>query len=112
MFSFVRYDPEFEGIDDPNRELTLLENACIIMSHEIGHMYGMKHCIYYECRMNGIMSYQESCRKRRYLCPVCHRKLQQNIKFVARDRFEQMEKVCKELGFEQQRKYYKDKLSK
>jgi len=29
------------------------------MLHEIGHMFGLKHCVYYECLMNGIMSVEE-----------------------------------------------------
>ena len=55
-FSFHRYDPAFDGIEDENREQNLLKRACHIMAHEVGHMFGMRHCIYYECLMNGLMS--------------------------------------------------------
>ena len=58
-FSFHRYDPAFDGIDDPNREQNLLMRSCHIMTHELGHMFGLKHCIYYECLMNGLMSAEE-----------------------------------------------------
>ena len=58
-FSFRRYDPEFDGIDDPDREKNLLMRSCHIMTHEIGHMFGLRHCIYYECLMNGLMSANE-----------------------------------------------------
>lgn len=62
VFSFKRYDPAFQGINDPDRDQTLLRNACSVMVHEIGHMFGINHCIYYDCNMNGSNSYEESCR--------------------------------------------------
>jgi archaemetzincin len=40
-----------------------LRNACGVMVHEIGHMFGLEHCTYFECTMNGSNSYEESCRK-------------------------------------------------
>ena len=55
-FSFKRFDPAWDGITDPNAEKNLLMRACAIMCHEIGHQFGLRHCIYYECLMNGIMS--------------------------------------------------------
>jgi len=36
-FSFCRYDPAWDGIDDPDREKNLLMRGCHIMCHEIGH---------------------------------------------------------------------------
>ncbi|CDW80405.1 phosphomevalonate kinase [Stylonychia lemnae] len=62
VFSFKRYDPEYQGLQDPNREITLLRNACGVMVHETAHMFGLKHCIYYNCTMNGSNSYEESTR--------------------------------------------------
>lgn len=26
-----------------------------VMNHEIGHMFGVTHCVYYECLMSGFM---------------------------------------------------------
>ncbi len=87
VFSFKRYSPEFncEESADPN---SLLMNACHVMVHEIGHMFGMHHCVYYECKMNGFNSYEESVRAQRYMCPVCLRKLQSNLQFNPRARYE------------------------
>jgi len=34
----------------------LLEDACAILVHEIGHMFAIHHCTFYECVMNGVMS--------------------------------------------------------
>lgn len=58
-FSFRRYDPAWDGIRDPNREKNLMMRGCAIMCHEIGHQFGLRHCIYYECLMNGINSAEE-----------------------------------------------------
>ena len=60
-FSFKRYDPSFDGTEDEhdNPEQSLLMYACHVMAHEIGHMFGLYHCIYYECLMNGINSADE-----------------------------------------------------
>jgi archaemetzincin len=60
VFSFLRYDPSsiFYRQDD-NPENNLLFNACHVMVHESGHMFGMTHCTYYECTMNGFNSATE-----------------------------------------------------
>ena len=92
VFSFGRYHPDFNNDDygdeyddeeegkeeDKTDEQTakakkekakaeneLLENACYVMVHEIGHMYGMTHCTFYECIMNGFNSYEEQRRFKR-----------------------------------------------
>ncbi len=88
VFSFLRYDSKFnydERVTDP--EKSLLFNACHVMVHETGHMFGMTHCTYYECTMNGFNSYVEQNCMERYLCPVCLRKLQSVIKFDVKQRF-------------------------
>ena len=99
VFSFVRYDPNFWGMEDPSRDLTLLYNACEVMVHEIGHMFSIKHCIYFNCTMNGSNSYNESTRSVAYLCPVCLRKLSKAIGFKVTDWLQNMAGVCKELHF-------------
>ena len=53
------------------------------MTHEIGHMFGLKHCIHYECTMNGTNGPGDSPKKgkARNLCPICLLKLKLNAKF-------------------------------
>ncbi|XP_076823221.1 archaemetzincin-2-like isoform X1 [Clavelina lepadiformis] len=59
----------------------LLFRACKVMSHEICHMFGLKHCIWSACVMNGSNHLQESDRRPAFLCPVCLRKLQTILGF-------------------------------
>ena len=58
-FSFKRYGPDFDKINGPQKDENLLMRSCHIMTHEICHMFGLRHCIYFECLMNGIMSGEE-----------------------------------------------------
>ncbi|KAJ4394408.1 hypothetical protein N0V93_003625 [Gnomoniopsis smithogilvyi] len=44
-------------------------------SHELGHCFGMDHCVYYACTMQGTASVAEDLRQPPYLCPVCAKKL-------------------------------------
>jgi archaemetzincin len=69
------------------------------MVHEIGHMFGIKHCVHYECSMNGSNSYSESSRQIRFLCPVCTRKLKLAIGFDTRERMVNLREACNSLGF-------------
>lgn len=69
---------------------TIVMRACKTMCHEIGHMFGMMHCIYYECLMNGSNHMEESDSRPIFLCPVCLRKLQLACKFDIQHRYLQM----------------------
>ncbi|KAF9876132.1 hypothetical protein CkaCkLH20_06578 [Colletotrichum karsti] len=44
-------------------------------AHELGHCFGMDHCVYYACVMQGTAGLGEDARQPPYLCPVCEAKL-------------------------------------
>ena len=48
-----------------------MKTAC----HEICHVFGITHCPYYECLMNGSNLINEADRKPFALCPICLRKI-------------------------------------
>ncbi|CAN5768089.1 hypothetical protein BH11VER1_BH11VER1_39710 [soil metagenome] len=77
VFSFARYDPAFFGLapEANDREL-MLRRSCKVLSHEMGHMFGLYHCVFYECIMNGSNHLGETDARPMHLCPVCLRKLQ------------------------------------
>ena len=44
--------------------------VCRTASHELGHCFGMDHCVYYACLMQSTASLAEDVRQPPYLCPV------------------------------------------
>ena len=46
-----------------------------MLTHETGHLFGIRHCIHYECLMCGCNHREEFDRRPIHLCPVCLRKL-------------------------------------
>lgn len=88
VYSLCRYFPEFWG--KPRRagdETQALNRACRVLNHEIGHVFGMSHCVFYDCSMNGSNSLAEGDAKPVDYCPVCHRKLMWNINWNSAKRF-------------------------
>lgn len=47
-----------------------LGRVCKTASHELGHCFGMGHCRYYACIMQGTANIAEDMRQPPYLCPV------------------------------------------
>jgi archaemetzincin len=45
------------------------------VAHELGHCFGMGHCIYYACLMQSTAGVAEDVRQPPYLCPVCMSKV-------------------------------------
>ncbi|KAI0441568.1 hypothetical protein F4803DRAFT_576357 [Xylaria telfairii] len=43
--------------------------------HELGHCFGIDHCIYYACNMQGTSGIAEDVRQPPYLCPICLEKV-------------------------------------
>ncbi|XP_029135942.2 archaemetzincin-2 [Labrus bergylta] len=111
VFSFARYDDNFytstyagmlkkrlqpkqgdysvfDGYYTPPISSTLLLRSCKTMTHEIGHMFGIKHCQWLNCAMQGSNHLEESDRRPLDLCPVCLRKLQASISFKIAERYQ------------------------
>lgn len=77
VFSFARYDAAFFGEARPEDfERLMLQRSARTLVHEIGHTFGMRHCIYFRCVENGTNHQTESDSRPHHLCPVCLRKLQ------------------------------------
>ncbi|KAJ3056221.1 hypothetical protein HK097_007704 [Rhizophlyctis rosea] len=55
------------------------------LTHEILHTFGLDHCVYYACLMQGTASLGEDGRIPPYLCPVCSEKLWRAVKAVITD---------------------------
>jgi len=100
LYSFARYDPAFYGEPrTPGYETLLLRRSCKVLAHETGHMFGLAHCTYFNCLMNGSNHLAESDRRPLHLCPVCLRKLQWNIGFDVLERCTALERANRAAGF-------------
>jgi len=61
---------------DPEKEFKLcLTRAIQTAAHEIGHLFGLAHCIGYECLMNGSNNREEADSRPLEVCPACMQKL-------------------------------------
>jgi len=118
VYSFARLDPDFPtkpdklvGIPLTESQRILMLRRCIkILLHEIGHLFGLKHCIYYVCLMNGANNQKEMDRQKLYLCPVCLRKLYSTFKFNVEDLYEKFMNLCQEYELEEERAWYQTRL--
>jgi archaemetzincin len=101
VYSFARYDPAFFGERrTKDYERILLRRSCKVLVHETAHMFGMKHCIYYTCAINGSNHLRESDSRPLHLCPVCLRKLQHSAKFDVVKRYTKLREYYKKADFD------------
>jgi archaemetzincin len=63
VFSFARYDPQFYGIEARDRDALVLRRSCKVLAHETAHMFGIQHCVFFNCLMNGSNHLDESDRR-------------------------------------------------
>lgn len=91
VYSFVRYDPVFSGeIRRKDFQSLILARSAKVLVHETAHMFGLTHCIYYDCVLNGSNHLDETDARPQHLCPVCLRKLHHAAGFDAVKRYEDL----------------------
>jgi len=96
VYSFARYDPAyFDEKRGPAWREAALRRGCKVLAHETGHMFGLWHCIYFDCVMNGSNSLEETDAQSPHLCPVCLRKLKTAVGFDPVRRYEQLHGFCR-----------------
>ncbi|WP_163409701.1 archaemetzincin [Flavobacterium ajazii] len=78
-----------------------LERLLKICSHEIGHMFGLHHCIEANCVMNGTNSMTETDSHFIRLCSLCQRKLHSGFKYDNVKRLKELEQYFKENNLEE-----------
>lgn len=103
VFSLARFSPEFcgEPCSGPEeRAQIILERCCKVVSHELGHIFGLKHCIYFHCLMNGANHAGELNSQRLLECPACLMKLTHSFGWNILDRYAALQKAMKHLRFD------------
>ncbi|XP_070707779.1 archaemetzincin-2 [Pempheris klunzingeri] len=121
VFSFARYDDNFysrsyagtlkkrlqlkqgdysvfSGYYTPPINSTLLLRSCKTMTHEIGHMFGIKHCQWLNCVMQGSNHLEESDHRPLDFCPICLRKLQVAVGFKIAERYKALLRWMEDQG--------------
>jgi len=113
VYSFARYDPAFYGQrPGADYESVLLRRSCKVLVHETGHMFGVSHCVFFACVMNGSNHLGESDSRPFHLCPVCLRKLQWSMNWDIVKRDESLAALYHEFGFEKESNWTKARLTK
>ncbi|BCX48145.1 Zn-dependent protease-like protein [Haloferula helveola] len=111
IFSFARYHPSWTGREaDEHTETLVLRRAAKVLTHEMGHMFGIRHCIHYECNMNGANHLQEADSTPMHLCPVCLRKLWYAAKFDPAKRYGALGDFYTEHGLEEESEWVEKRL--
>lgn len=101
--SFARIDPTFYGVNrKPGWQKLMLVRAAWTMIHELGHTFGLHHCIYYECVFAGVNSRVELDRFPLRACPICLRKLYAVLGFDLATREDDLASVFGALGVEEE----------
>jgi len=75
-------------------------------THEIGHMFSMKHCTAYECNMCGSNHREESDRRPLALCPECLAKLVHATGVDPVARFDSLAEFARAHGLEAEARFY------
>ncbi|KAL5005019.1 hypothetical protein ScPMuIL_018475 [Solemya velum] len=123
VFSFYRYDPvlsfstEFwysittsTVVPEEERQRLILERSCKLLVHELCHLLGMAHCIYFECCMNGSGHLSEDFRQPMFLCPVDLHKLQTLVDCDIFKRYEELLEFFVKHGMSKEAQWVKMRL--
>ena len=128
VFSFFRYDPSLSfspenwyeisrygnkvGCHDDRDEgeCIILQRSCKLLIHEIGHLLGLDHCIWYECLMNGSGHLEEDFHQPMFLCPVDLHKLETLCGFDVLRRYERLRDFFVKYNLPQEEKWTRERL--
>jgi archaemetzincin len=106
VYSFARYT-ERSAAQASN---LLLRRSLRVLAHETCHMFGIEHCIWYRCLMNGSNHLAESDARPLHLCPVDLRKLQWSVGFDIAERYRRLLEVETKAGLSDETAWLKRRL--
>jgi archaemetzincin len=111
VYSFARYDPRFYGqAPSADSRMLMLRRSLKVLAHETCHMFGIEHCVWFRCLMNGSNHLAESDARSLHLCPVDLRKLQWSIGFEVVERYRRLRDFHRQTGFEDEGQWLDKRL--
>lgn len=124
VFSFSRYNPTLDfssefwyqvypadvPLSSQEQARVMLQRSCKLLVHEIAHLLGVDHCIWYSCCMNGSGHLEEDFQQSMHLCPVDLRKLQTLCGFNIVERYRKLSEFFMKHGLREEEKWTKKRL--
>ena len=123
VFSFFRYDPTLSfstefwyDVDrsgkmaEAEHKRTILQRSCKLLVHEVCHLLGLDHCIWFSCLMNGSGHLSEDFSQPMTLCPVDLHKLQTLCGFDVAARYTGLERFFHRCGLREEAEWVGKRL--
>ena len=113
VYSLFRNFPgHFGGEKTKDYEQVVLRRSCKVMAHEIGHIFSMWHCVYFQCLMCGSNNLKEMDTHPIHLCPICLKKMEWNLGFDMKERYRQLHGFYKKNGLEDEAEWTGKRMGK
>lgn len=105
--NLVLFPPELQSIEKSE----FFRRAGRLITHELGHNYGLEHCIHHHCYMNGSGNLDEDFVTPATECGLCLRKLQFRLGFSVVHRYKALLSVYKANTMVIETQWTRDRLS-
>jgi archaemetzincin len=90
VYSLSRYQVRHGGEAVGQMERVILGRACKVLVHGTCHLFGIDHCAFFRCIMNGANHTDEADGRPMHLCPIDLRKLQHVVGFDVVERYRRL----------------------
>ena len=97
--------------DEGRYHTSILYRAAKVLAHETGHLFGVKHCIFYQCLMCGSNNLEEFDAKPLLLCPIDLKKLYMSCHFDVVERYRHLCAFSDKAGWADQVDWYEKRLA-
>lgn len=88
----------------------MLRRSCKVLAHESAHMFGLKHCVFFNCLMNGSNHLAESDARPLHLSPIDLRKLHHSVGFEPEARYRRLLDLSRKVGFDEESAWLEKRL--